>query len=308
MAYQYLIMFIFKTDIVITAQHCYPTLIIIEMETFESDDLDWPLLDFSDFPNEMISGMTLREIQDHVNENNDNTGYTTNDSYDIAHKAPQSSRFAEPVGDAELHKKKKSTIPVGTNNRNNWSMNLFNRWANQREVTEFDDSTFNLPKNFSELMTANERSINYWLAKFIYETRKSNGNRFPGNSLGQITAGINSLFKENGKNINLFVDDSFEHFRATLDLACKEAAKNGIGISKKQAEVITIFEEDKMWNIGCLGGDSPQQLLDTLLYLNGLHFALRSGLEHRNLTVQQLEVFCVSIPQSLFLTHFPDKR
>ena len=45
-----------------------------------------------------------------------------------------------------------------------------------------------------------------------------------------------------------------------------------------------------MWNKGMLGSDNAQTLIDTLLYLDVLHFALRSGVEHRNLTVDQINI------------------
>ncbi len=63
----------------------------------------------------------------------------------------------------------------------------------------------------------------------------------------------------------------------------KQRAQSGLGIVKKQAQVITLEEEEKLWSLKLLGGHTPQSLLDTQLYLLGLHFALRGGVEHRRL-------------------------
>ncbi len=52
---------------------------------------------------------------------------------------------------------------------------------------------------------------------------------------------------------------------------------------RRQAETISEDKEEKMWQTGVLGDDTPQQLGDTILYMLGLHFALRAGTEHRNL-------------------------
>ncbi|CAC5407040.1 unnamed protein product [Mytilus coruscus] len=64
----------------------------------------------------------------------------------------------------------------------------------------------------------------------------------------------------------------------------KERAIEGLGANtRKQADVISVDEETSLYDKGILGVDNPQQLLDTLLYLCGLHFALRGGTEHRRL-------------------------
>ena len=56
--------------------------------------------------------------------------------------------------------------------------------------------------------------------------------------------------------------------------------------------MISPEDEEMLWS-SVLGTDTPQKLVDTVLYLFGLHFALRAGKEHRNLRVgpnSQIEV------------------
>ena len=53
--------------------------------------------------------------------------------------------------------------------------------------------------------------------------------------------------------------------------------------SRKQAAIITLGEEDFLWSKGVLGSENAKQLLNTMVYLIGLNFALRGGQEHRTL-------------------------
>ncbi len=74
----------------------------------------------------------------------------------------------------------------------------------------------------------------------------------------------------------------------------KMSVKNNIGIHKKQAPIITEDQEAKLWQEGQLGSSTPTQLIQTLFYLNGLHFGIRGGTEHHNLTIDQFEIEAVN--------------
>ena len=45
--------------------------------------------------------------------------------------------------------------------------------------------------------------------------------------------------------------------------------------TQKKAEIITYEAEEILWEKGILGDGNPQSLLDTILFMNGLYFALR---------------------------------
>ena len=76
----------------------------------------------------------------------------------------------------------------------------------------------------------------------------------------------------------------------------KRLQSNGIGSTHKQAEPITVEEEELMWESKVLGDHCPQSLLNTMIYMNGLYFALRSGEEHRNLRRSPCQIEVVERP------------
>lgn len=98
---------------------------------------------------------------------------------------------------------------------------------------------------------------------------------------------IQHHMRQMGRFVSFFDDETFHGFKKVLDSKTKELSGRGLGIDKKRAEVISEEQEQYMWKHNIHGTDTstPQKLLDTLLFLLGLNFALRAGQEHRNLRV-----------------------
>ncbi len=65
-----------------------------------------------------------------------------------------------------------------------------------------------------------------------------------------------------------------------LDSEMKRLQATGLGSKVNKADVISEEAEETLWQKKLLGDHSPQSLVDTVLYMNGLYFALRSGSEH----------------------------
>ena len=68
-----------------------------------------------------------------------------------------------------------------------------------------------------------------------------------------------------------------------LDVEMKWLQFKGLGSNHKQAEPLTVQEELWEKKKTILGDNSPESLLNTIIFMNGLYFALRSGDEHRQL-------------------------
>ena len=128
------------------------------------------------------------------------------------------------------------------------------------------------------------------LTCFVLEVRKKDGSLYPPNTLHHLTAGLLRHLRESGHNIE------FTSFRASLDSEMKRISRERIGSKRRQADIITDDEEDALWLKGFLGDKTPQSLLDTVIFYNGLYFALRSGQEHRQLRSTPCQIDVVERP------------
>ncbi|XP_071078511.1 uncharacterized protein KIAA1958-like [Haliotis cracherodii] len=123
-------------------------------------------------------------------------------------------------------------------------------------------------------------TINTAFKYFLFEARKLDGTQYTADTVHGLFTALQSGLRR--KDINLFEDQQFEESRTCLDALMKELSKKGLGSSaRKKTETISMDVEERLWSSGSLGEDDPRQLVDTVLYLTGLHFALRGGREHR---------------------------
>ena len=114
---------------------------------------------------------------------------------------------------------------------------------------------------------------------------------YPPNSIYQVCVGIQRHLRDNHRpELEIFKHANFKLFQDAIDSKMKSLTRKGVGVTTKQAEPIMAHEEEMMWAKGLLGDADPRTLLNTLVFLFGKFFALRSGEEHRNLTFMQLNV------------------
>ena len=77
-------------------------------------------------------------------------------------------------------------------------------------------------------------------------------------------------------------------FWQVLDSEMKRLRLSAVRVQSKQAEPITLSQEETLWQEGLLEVHSPSILLDTIVFMCGLYVALRSGHEHRSLCPDML--------------------
>ena len=95
--------------------------------------------------------------------------------------------------------------------------------------------------------------------------------------------------RERHPQLNFFHDAVFAGFQRTMDGEMKRLRALGLGVKVRRAEPISIQEENLLWEKGLLGSDSPQVLLDTMIFLCGLSKNNSGGLAQRKITPKQVK-------------------
>ena len=188
------------------------------------------------------------------------------------------SRFAS-TSQNEINEHITSMTPENTKIKQRWATKMFREW--HLEWKSRLDSTLKVCKDMDE-MTASD--LNYCMKFFIADVRKVDGTKYPPRTLKELTAMIQHFFqKEHKKNWSLFRDKEFQEFREVLDAEMRLSAREGNIKAPKRADTISYDDEEKMWDEGALGTSNPRQLINTMVYLIGVHCAMRAAAEHRAL-------------------------
>ena len=186
-------------------------------------------------------------------------------------------RFPKPLEEKDLENMVGNTKSKSTESKTRWAVNLFSKW--QRARSGFKDGG----RFYKPLLEMTNEELVEALSYFIVEVRNESGKEYRPNSIYEIIISIQHHLRASGKFVNFLDDNVYSKLKSVLDAKMKSLSKQGLGIDKKQADVISVEQEEILWSTGILGSDKPQQLLNTMVYLIGLNFALRAGQEHRNL-------------------------
>ena len=187
------------------------------------------------------------------------------------------------VSDADIEKDVSMSIPAKTRKQTNWCHNVWLAWRESRIKQSLEYPPVLLDMSDEELCK--------WLGKFLYEARMQDGSEYGGESLYQLFCGIQRFLRMNGRpDIDFLTDTKFRILKNTLDARMKSLTRAGVGVERNRSEPISVDEEEMLWSKGMLGDSSPDILRDTMVYMCGLYFALRGGMELRQLTRKQLSI------------------
>ena len=194
------------------------------------------------------------------------------------------SRKFHSVSESQIMELKKVQMKKRSEYKMMWAVRAFNEWHSNRlnDIINFDNKIFDA--NLADVEKLSKENFEYAMCRFIPEVRKlKSGDDYPGKTLYEMCVAIQKYVNLNGKKWKLVDGPDFNDLQTVLDNVMKERALRNIGMVKKQAAIIPLDFEMKLWNQGLLGEDSPDKLRDTVLFLIGIHAGLRAGDEHHAL-------------------------
>ena len=200
-----------------------------------------------------------------------------------------SRKFALPKTEEDILQAKRRAIPASTLKDTKYCVAIWSEWCSHR-LTNYGDLIPPLEEQSSSELASN-------LSSSIFEVRKKDGSEFLPDTLHHVISGIQRFLRCNGRpSIDIYKDAEFADFRSCLDSEMKRLQSSGLGSRKKKAEPLSLEEEELLWRKGLLGDGNPQALVDTMVVMNGIYFALRSGSEHRQLRSDPCQIKLVERP------------
>lgn len=187
------------------------------------------------------------------------------------------------VSQSELESSKKKVVPQNTEKSTQWAIKTFTEWAESRK-----ESGREAPPSDILLMGSAE-AVCDTLCLFFSEIRQANGNPYTPRSLSYIMGGLQRYINDNSPHPLKIQqsDGEFKPLHTCLENLYVKLHEQGVSTAKVQADVITLDEEQQLWESGVYNTQTPEGLLNAVFYYNGVNFILRGGEEHRSLKLLQ---------------------
>lgn len=172
-----------------------------------------------------------------------------------------------------------------------WAYRVFTDWKVARNQRALTDSSLKMITG--DLLDMPKKDLVYALSRFVLEVKKKTGQLYPTETLYELVIAVQMYCHMNGKYYKFIDDVDFLTLRNVLNNRMRYLAQKGYTCPRQKAEAIDVDDENQMWETGVLGDSNPKQLVDTLLYMLGVHFALRAVKEHKALRVGPRSQFAV---------------
>ena len=156
-------------------------------------------------------------------------------------------------------------------------INRFNTWRESRQIA-------------LELHEMPPDELEKILQHFYAELVKNDGTDYEPESLRVMIACLDRHLKEHGATYSILKDRCFETSRKVLEGKAIELRRQGKGKQKMKADVVTLEEEELLWERGALGCSDAKTLNRTVFYTLSQHFGTRGRQEHHDIKIEELKV------------------
>lgn len=181
----------------------------------------------------------------------------------------------EPFIEQQLQRYKLGVVPKATAQKRLWAVTKFDKWQQSRKFLEGKD-----------LQHFSEQELIKFISLFIIEC----SNEMRPKTLLELVLQIQQYLNESKmEQVKFLSQHKYKQIKNTLDARMRELSSLGNNKPPIKSSIITYEQENTLWEQGKLGIDTPQKLLATLIYQNGVNFALRIS-EHQALTIDNFEV------------------
>ena len=174
----------------------------------------------------------------------------------------ETQRFPVPTDSPKRKAAARGVVPQNTEASTQWALRNFGAWVKNREVMGSP-----VPKDL--LKSHDPELVCKWISLFVLETRQEDGERYPPGSIRNLVSGLNRVLQSNKAPFSILDkgDLRFRDLTKTLDTVSSSLHKEGIGVEKNSASVISMDDENLFWEKGVLGSSTPKLLQVTVFFM-----------------------------------------
>ena len=241
-------------------------------------------------PPSAVSEGTVSESNTVFNEPSCEPPSAVSESNVVLNEPPSASASDEPENDRRgrlINEKRPTFIEVSGMEKDQFIEKMKNKNTvrkTEQSIRLFKTWLENEPRyDTREPWQIPASELDNYIGSFILSIRKSDGEEYEPDTLTSYHRGIDRSLRENHYPFSIITDKEFLTSRTVLASKRKELKQKGKGNKPNRAEPITMSEEKLLMEKGCLGNNSPKQLLNRMWFNNTVLFGLRGGDENRQL-------------------------
>ena len=160
--------------------------------------------------------------------------------------------FNSPLKEEELHELAQKNFSPETLKKVKWALKLFRDWCTYRNIQQGSECIVCDIEDINNIM---KPGLAFALVQFLSKVKKLDGSEYHRKTLYDILICVQFHLESLGCAWKLLNEESFQDVKLTSDKKC---TAEGIGISVKQAHILTAMDEKYLRSVGLLGVNSPE--------------------------------------------------